>query len=157
MSPLSYFHTPLISVSTRKTKNTSLWFIKAVVIFQYHYETILLFHHNFEVIKKGICGTFPGDRKIFAQLSLKVVKVSLEERSLVWYYGSLDTWRNIWIGKNKLTNTIPGLLLHNRWVQACLNWLRRKSWRSSRDLRRRKGLIGVSYFHTSLESGPTRK
>ena len=155
MSPLSYFHTPLISVYKRKMKKTSLWFIKAVAIFQYQYETFLLFHRNFEVIKKGICGTFPGDRKIFAQLSLKVVKVSLEERSLVWYYGSLDIWRNIWIGKNKLTNTIPGLLLHNRWVQACLNWLGRKSWRSSRDLRNRKVLIGVSYFHTSLESGPT--
>ena len=158
MSPLSYFHTPLISVSTRKMKKTSLWFFKPFVIFQCNYETFLLFRRNFEVFKKGYLWDVSRRQKnLCSELFLKVVKVSLKERSLVWYYGSLVTWLNIWKGKNKLTNTINGSLWHNRWVQACLNWLRRKSWRSSRDLRNRKVLIGVSYFHTSLDAGPTRK
>ena len=52
-------------------------------------------------LRRDICGTFPGDRKIFAQLFLKVFKVSLEERFLVWYYETLVNWRNIWIGKKR--------------------------------------------------------
>ena len=67
---LSYFHTPLISVSTRKLRKTVSWFFKAVVIFQYQYEAFFLFRRNFEVIKKGylldvsrkqknICSAFP--------------------------------------------------------------------------------------------------
>ena len=77
-----------------------------------------------KLLRRDICWTFPGNRKIFAQLFLKVVKVSLEERSLVWYYWSLVTWRNIWIGKNKLTNKIPGSLLYNRCHQTYLNYLK---------------------------------
>ena len=84
MSPLSYFHTPLISVYKRKMKKTNLWFIKAVAIFQYQYETFLLFRRNFEVFKKGYLWDVSRRQKnLCSELFLKVVKVSLEERSLV--------------------------------------------------------------------------
>ena len=98
--------------------------LKQLSFFSINTKPFCFFVAILKLLRRDICRTFPGNRKIFAQHFLKVVKVSLEERSLVWYYGSLVTWRNIWIGKNKLTNKIPGSLLYNRCHQTYLNYLK---------------------------------
>ena len=63
MSPLSYFHTPLISVYKRKMKKTSLWFIKALPYFSINTKPFCFFIVISKLLRRVFVGRFQETEK----------------------------------------------------------------------------------------------